>query len=187
MKQSEKKIFDKKTIKAIIGLGNVGSKYNRTRHNIGFRVIDELAHRLHASWLTDREMEYAEVKLSTDPYDINAKKVLLIKPLTFMNNSGRVIPSLQKKGIKSEEILVVHDELEKEFGHVSYHSGGGAKGHNGLRSIIGVIGKDFWRIRFGIGRPEDRDDVGNYVLMPFKPEEEQEILFLIEKTLEKLL
>ena len=98
-----------------------------------------------------------------------------------MNSSGRVIPSLQKKGIKPEEILVVHDELEKKFGHVSTHFGGGAKGHNGLRSIIGVIGKEFWHIRFGIGRPENREDVGNFVLMPFTPQEEQEMPMLIEQ------
>ena len=98
---------------------------------------------------------------------VEGKPILLIKPQTFMNASGKVIPFLLKKGIKGENILVVHDELEMPFGKIKVKFGGSAKGHNGLRSIIDIIGKDFWRLSFGIDRPENREDVGQYVLSNF--------------------
>ena len=98
-------------IKAIIGLGNPGQKYSFNRHNIGFIVVDAIADRFYGSWDTKPNMEIATVI-------INDKKILLIKPQTFMNLSGKVIPFLQKKGIKAENILVVHDELEMPFGKV---------------------------------------------------------------------
>ena len=148
------------TIKAIIGLGNPGPKYHNHRHNIGFRVLDALAERHGGSWQTKDNAEIAQVM-------INNQRVLLIKPLTFMNDSGRVIPPLLKQGIKAENILVVHDELEKPFGNIGIRIGGSAKGHNGLRSIIGVCGPDFARLRFGIGRPDHKEDVPNYVLSNF--------------------
>ena len=88
-----------------------------------------------------------------------------------MNSSGRVIPALAKQGIKAENILVVHDELELPFGTVKIKVGGSHKGHNGLRSIIGVCGPDFMRVRCGIGRPLDRDKVPDYVLQPFSEPE----------------
>jgi PTH1 family peptidyl-tRNA hydrolase len=148
------------TIKAIIGLGNPGPKYHNHRHNIGFRVLDALAERHGGSWQTKDNAEIAQVT-------INDQRIILIKPLTFMNDSGRVVPPLLKQGIKSENILVVHDELEKPFGNVGIRVGGSAKGHNGLRSIIGACGPDFARLRFGIGRPAQREDVPNYVLSNF--------------------
>ena len=167
-------------IKAIIGLGNPGNKFFHTRHNIGFRILDAIAGRLHVSWGSNDLMDYAETFMG------DTGKIILIKPKTFMNSSGKVIPFLTKKGIKPEEILVVHDELEKPFGNIGIKLGGSAKGHNGLRSIIGVIGKDFWRARFGIGRPENQD-VSDYVLDRFSPKEEQEIPALIEELIGQLL
>jgi len=150
----------KLAIKAIIGLGNPGSKFYHTRHNIGFRIVDELAQAHGAVWQKKNEMEYAEIT-------IGDQRIALIKPQTFMNSSGRVIPALLKKGIKPENILVVHDELEKPFGNVSIKMGGSAKGHNGLRSIITACGPDFPRLRFGIGRPLNREEVPDYVLTNF--------------------
>lgn len=148
------------TIKAIIGLGNPGPKYHRNRHNIGFLILDALAERHGGSWQKKDNAEIAQVT-------INDQRVLLIKPLTFMNDSGKVIPSLLKQGVKPEQMLVVHDELEKPFGNLSIRIGGSAKGHNGLRSIIGVCGPDFARLRFGIARPERKEEVPNYVLSNF--------------------
>jgi PTH1 family peptidyl-tRNA hydrolase len=87
---------------------------------------------------------------------INNKKVLLIKPQAFMNSSGNVIPFLSKQGIKAENILVVHDELEQPFGKISFKVGGSARGHNGVRSIIAACGENFVRVRFGIGRPNQK-------------------------------
>ncbi len=164
----------KADIKAVIGLGNPGKKYYKNRHNIGFRVLDTLAERYNIVWNNSELMEYAEYN-----------KILFIKPLTFMNNSGKVLPYLLKKGIKSEEILVVHDELEKKLGNISLKFSGSAKGHNGLRSIIEVIGQDFWRLCFGIGRPEI-EDVGDYVLKNFLPEEESKIPELIQEAISLL-
>jgi len=170
-------------IKAIIGLGNPGNKYRHNRHNIGFRIVETLADRFSGTWSSNDLMEQAEVFIDSDL----GKKIILIKPLTFMNTSGRVLPFLSKKGIRPEEILVVHDELEKKFGHISVRLGGSAKGHNGLRSIMNTIGKEFWRLRFGIDRPEDRSEVGNYVLSNFSAEEEEQIPLLIDEALDLIL
>lgn len=147
-------------IKAIIGLGNPGAHFTTTRHNIGFRIVDQLAERAGATWRHKDNMELAEITL-------NGKKVLLIKPQTFMNDSGKVLPYLTKQGIKAENILVVHDELELPFGSIKEKLGGSAKGHNGLKSIMNYIGDAFYRLRFGIGRPESREEVSNYVLSTF--------------------
>jgi len=160
-------------IKAIIGLGNSGPKYERTRHNIGFRIVDQLAQRYGSSWQKKGIMEIA-------PIMIGDTKILLVKPQTFMNNSGNVIPLLAKQGIKAENILVVHDELEKPFGNLSFRIGGSARGHNGLRSLIQACGPDFARLRFGIGRPEQKEEVGDYVLRNFLPAEQQELERLID-------
>lgn len=167
---SQPLVFNPKTIRLIIGLGNPGSKYARTRHNAGFIVIDELASRLNLSWHKADLLESAQGRIHE-----GEATVYLVKPQTFMNSSGQVLPSYLKKGIKPEEILVIHDELEKPFGNVSTRFGGSAKGHNGLRSIIERIGMNFWRLRFGIGRPQDREEVPVYVLMPFSQEEEVKI------------
>ena len=167
--------FKKENIKAIIGLGNPGQKYHKNRHNIGFRVLDELAKQLDLNWNSKDKMEYAK------------NSFYLIKPQTFMNNSGQVIHFLTKNGIKAENILVVHDELEKKFGNINLHLGGSAKGHNGLRSIISMIGPEFYRLRFGIGRPEEKSQVSNYVLSNFNLEEESQIEFLIDKSVDLIL
>jgi PTH1 family peptidyl-tRNA hydrolase len=151
---------DKLDIQAIIGLGNPGAAYYHNRHSIGFRVVDALAEKFVASWREREDILLAEV-------EINGKKVLLIKPQTFMNSSGRVIPFLTKRGIKAENILVVHDELEQPFGKVSFRIGGSARGHNGLRSLIAACGEQFGRIRCGIGRPENKELVPTYVLQNF--------------------
>jgi peptidyl-tRNA hydrolase, PTH1 family len=160
MKQHEQ-TFD---IKAIIGLGNPGRQYYYHRHNIGFRVLDALAERHHGIWHSSDLMESTEIS-------INGKKIILIKPQTFMNNSGKVIPFLIRKGMKPEHMLVIHDELEQPFGKLSFKMGGSARGHNGLRSIIGVCGAEFPRLRVGVSRPQERHDVPNYVLSNFTESE----------------
>lgn len=148
-------------IKAIIGLGNPGPRYYYTRHNIGFRVLDEIAHAYGLSWQTKDKQEIATLIK-------DGKKILLIKPQTFMNSSGEVVPALLKQGIKAENILVVHDELEQPFGAVKIRVGGSARGHNGLKSIIAACGDQFARVRFGIGRPLVKEEVPDYVLEKFK-------------------
>jgi peptidyl-tRNA hydrolase, PTH1 family len=159
-------------IKAIIGLGNPGRQYYFNRHSIGFRVVDALVERHAGSWRTREDMEVAELT-------VNGNKIFLIKPQTFMNNSGRVISWLTKQGIKPENILVIHDELEQPFGKLAIKKGGSARGHNGLRSIIAACGEEFNRLRFGIGRPEQKEMVSSYVLQDFT-EDATRIIELID-------
>ncbi len=149
------------SIGAIIGLGNPGDKYEFTRHNIGFRVIDALTEAFHADFKKSDNMLMSTI-------EIDGAHIFLIKPQTFMNDSGKVIPFLLKKGINANQIIVVHDELELPFGEIKFKIGGSAKGHNGLKSIIQYTGQDFHRLRVGIGRPINREDVPHYVLAPFK-------------------
>ncbi len=163
-------------IKAIIGLGNPGPKYYATRHNIGFQVVDALANQYNGRWSSKDLFDEATIQINDTP-------LILIKPTTFMNDSGKVMPYLHKKGIKLSEILVVHDELEKPFGNVSYRLGGSAKGHNGLRSIIAHGGAEFGRIRMGIGRPNEREQVADFVLKPFS-EKREDLDAMIEKALD---
>lgn len=148
--------------RAIIGLGNPEPRFMRTRHNIGFHIIDALAEAHGASWKQRGNYEEAVV-------DINNSRILLIKPLTYMNNSGDVVPALKKSGISVAETLVLHDELELPFGRLALKVGGSAKGHNGLKSLIQAWGSDaFGRLRFGIGRPEQKEQVPTYVLSSFE-------------------
>lgn len=147
-------------IKAIIGLGNPGPKYYHTRHSIGFQIVDALANQHNGQWQTKGESEICEIF-------IGMKKIILAKPMTYMNSSGKVIPWLQKQGIKQENILVVHDELELPFGSLKLKFDGSARGHNGLKSIISFGGAHFLRLRFGVDRPDDRSHVPNYVLEQF--------------------
>lgn len=162
--------YNKFHIRAIIGLGNPGNQYHRNRHNIGFRVVDELAQLYHGSWRETNNMLLATIRPAGFEHD-----VYLIKPQTYMNSSGQVLPWLTKKGVKPEEIVVVHDELEKKFSQLVLKLGGSHKGHNGLKSIIGLVGPLFWRLKFGIDRPDDREQVPAYVLANFPAEQEQAI------------
>lgn len=168
-------------IKIIIGLGNPGAKYHHNRHNIGFLVLDVLAEKHNASWQKKADRETAE-------FEVNGEKILLVKPQTFMNSSGKVIPSLLKQGITAANLLVVHDELEKPFGKVEFKTGGSHRGHNGLRSIIEFCGADFHRLRFGIGRPENKEDVPDYVLSNFSKNENIEpVIEQAVEMIEKML
>lgn len=168
----------KPDFQVIIGLGNPGPAYYHNRHSIGFRIVDALAERESASWRERDDMQLAEVT-------IKGKKVLLVKPQTFMNASGRVAPFLTKRGIKAENILVVHDELEQPFGKVVFRMGGSARGHNGLKSLISVCGDQFGRIRCGIGRPEQKEHVPEYVLQNFS-ESIADVDHLIESAIVKI-
>lgn len=164
-------------VKAIIGLGNPGAKHYFNRHSIGFRVLDYIADQLHVQWNQKERADIAYGELHNQEY-------MLIKPQTFMNASGKAISLVLKKGIKPEEMLVVHDEIEISFGQLKIKFGGSAKGHNGLRSIIEVIGKDFYRLAFGVGRPAQREDVPDYVLSNFTQAEEKEIPVLLHECFE---
>jgi PTH1 family peptidyl-tRNA hydrolase len=136
----------------VVGLGNPGRSYERTRHNVGYLVADELARRHGGSWRKKKKMEAAVVSLGP-------REVTLLKPTTFMNNSGSALA-----GYRVEDLIVVHDDLDLPPGDVRVKVGGGAGGHNGLRSVIGRLGPDFARVRVGIGRPPVGVGVTDYVL-----------------------
>ena len=163
-----------KEIKAIVGLGNPGPTYTFTPHNIGFLIIDHLCHLWHGSWTEKQNMMVATVQL-------NGHEIFLIKPQTFMNSSGEILKHLQKRGIKIENIFVVHDEIDYPFGKINIKDGGSARGHNGLRSLIEHGGQNFYRLRCGVGRPENAADVGNFVTKPFQQSQSQ-VQELIEKS-----
>ena len=150
----------------IVGLGNPGREYEKTRHNAGFRCLDKIAEELNVK--VDK-LKYQGLYCQTG---YKGKKLFLLKPQTYMNLSGDSIGQLARfYKIKPEEVLVVHDELELPPGTVSLKNGGGLGGHNGLRSTKAVLGTaDFWRLRFGIGRPEHKD-VAGYVLSDFTSDE----------------
>lgn len=148
--------------KVLIGLGNPDAKFVETRHNAGFRVIDAMAATFggHLQAVGDKEMTTVT---------LNGHSIVLIKPLTYMNNSGDIVPFLKKKGIGPADILVIHDELEKPLGKLALKMGGSARGHNGLKSLIERWGTpEFARLRFGIGRPEAKEQVPHYVLERFE-------------------
>lgn len=161
--------------KAIIGLGNPGAQYARTRHNIGFMVLDALASKYNGDWQEKTDSEVAKII-------INGASVLLVKPQTFMNDSGRVVLMLKKQGINAGDTLVVHDELEKPFGKIAIRMGGSARGHNGLKSLIAAWGESFGRLRFGISRPAEQESVSQYVLENFR-ESNEEIERLIAQSI----
>jgi peptidyl-tRNA hydrolase, PTH1 family len=136
----------------VVGLGNPGRSYERTRHNVGFLVADELARRHGGSWRRRKRAEVAPVSLGFE-------EVALLKPTTYMNNSGAALAEHA-----AEDLIVVHDDLDLPEGDVRVKVGGGAGGHNGLRSLIGRLGPDFVRVRVGIGRPPNAMNVTDYVL-----------------------
>lgn len=137
----------------VVGLGNPGRSYSRTRHNIGFLVAEELANRHgRGTWRRKKKSETASVSLG-------ATEVELVKPTTYMNNSGTAL-----SGRKAEKVIVIHDDLDLEPGTVRVKIGGGAGGHNGLKSLIQHLGPDFVRVRVGIGRPPEGVGVTPYVL-----------------------
>ncbi len=165
--------------KIIVGLGNPGPKYEKTRHNIGFIVVDHLAEAYHLRFHSGKKSFKSETATGT----IDHSKVLLVKPLTFMNNSGEAVKAiLDFYKSKPEDVLVVHDDLDLPLGRIRIVKKGGAGGHNGIRSIIAHVGtQNFPRLRIGIGRPQNEIPVENYVLSPFS-RQERELLEKIIKT-----
>jgi peptidyl-tRNA hydrolase, PTH1 family len=157
----------------VAGLGNPGRQYERTRHNVGWLVVDELARRHEGSFRSKFSGQLAETRLD----DL---RLALLKPETYMNESGRSLGAAARFfKVDPDALLVVHDDVDLEPGRLQARLGGGLAGHNGLRSIAQALGsKDFLRLRIGVGRPGrgDRRSVSDYVLAPFDVEEDVEEL-----------
>lgn len=168
-------------MKLIVGLGNPGSEYEATRHNVGFMVIDELA-------------SQAGISLSSKKFDaaygqgsVEGVKAALLKPQTYMNLSGdSVAPAARFFKVEPQDLVVVHDELDLPLGRLQVKLGGGTGGHNGLRSIVARLGSgDFVRIRVGIGKPNaGRSRVVGHVLSPFSRDEQETVEEAVKRAAE---
>lgn len=171
------------SIKLIVGLGNPSKEYEQTRHNAGFWFIDELAWQWKVSLKEDKKYFGEVARVSRAEGD-----VWLLKPLTFMNLSGKAVGALaQFYKIKPEEILVVHDELDIPCGRIRLKRGGGNGGHNGLKDIQAKLGTaDFYRLRLGIDHPGDKALVSAYVLNKPSAEDKQKVDEAIGKSLQGL-
>lgn len=161
----------------IVGLGNPGSRYEKTRHNVGAMAVDHLAAKLGEKFKTHKKSG-AQVALGR----IAGTPVVLAKPTCFMNESGRQVgPLAAFYSTGPESLIAVHDELDIDFGAVRLKRGGGEGGHNGLRSISQAFGtKDYLRVRLGVGRPPGRQDPADFVLKPFGTTERPDVPLLLE-------
>lgn len=164
-------------MKLFVGLGNPGKKYEKTKHNIGFMVIDSLSKRLN-------------IPLNESKFNgqfgsglVDGEKVFLLKPLTYMNLSGECVrPFMDYFKISPEDLIVIYDDLDLPVGKIRLRQKGSAGGHNGMKSVISAIGtENFHRLRVGIGRPENRQPVVDYVLSAFAEEDQEVIEDVVEK------
>ena len=164
----------------IVGLGNPGPTYANNRHNIGFMVIDELIRR------------YSAQKLSSSSFNAELFKFsnhFLLKPLTYMNLSGKSILAV-KKFYKIDEVVIIHDDLDLPFGTIRFKYAGGHGGHNGLKSADEMISREYTRVRLGIGKPDHKGEVASYVLSDFTPLESEHLqkwILYVCKAIESLL
>ena len=148
-------------IKLIVGLGNPDNHLLNTRHNVGFWLVDQLSASLNQDFKFNKKYDSDILE-----YDINDDKIVIMKPLTYINDSGSpLVKYIKNKNINPENILIIFDDLDLQVGQIKIKFSGGSGGHNGLNSIIEKIGsKDFWRLRIGIDKPRDKADTVNYVL-----------------------
>lgn len=167
----------------VAGLGNPGSRYQATRHNVGFRVVDELARLGGAPAF--RERFHGQLAMLT----LGTAELLLLRPQTFMNDSGRSVQAACAfYKIKPAELIVAHDELDLPFGEIRLKQGGGDAGNRGIRSISAALGPDYLRIRLGIGRPppDFRGDPADFVLQAFASEEEPALTEMLARATEAI-
>ncbi|WP_422745104.1 aminoacyl-tRNA hydrolase [Mycobacterium sp. WMMD1722] len=162
----------------VVGLGNPGPAYAKTRHNIGFVVADLLAGRL-GSGFSLHKKSGADIATGR----LAGRAVVVAKPRTYMNESGRHVGPLAKYySVAPADVIVLHDELDIDFGRIRLKFGGGVAGHNGLKSVAAALGtKDFQRVRIGVGRPPGRKDAATFVLEPFTSNERTEVPTICEQ------
>jgi PTH1 family peptidyl-tRNA hydrolase len=169
----------------IVGLGNPGKNYSDTRHNVGFMALDQVASKYSLTWETKAKFK-AEVALGS----INDYSIVLCKPQTYMNLSGQSVQLLaQFYKIKPTNIIVIHDDIDLHFAKIKCKLAGGNAGHNGLKSIDSIIGREYYRVRFGVGRPKEEDhhlDIGTFVLQNFSHEETKILQELLPDVAKKI-
>jgi PTH1 family peptidyl-tRNA hydrolase len=163
----------------IVGLGNPGAEYKGNRHNVGQMVLDELAGRLGAGFKTHK----ARAQVLEGRLGIGGPRVVLAKPMSYMNVSGGPVAALASfYGIGPDHVVAVHDEIDIPFNTVKLKTGGGEGGHNGLRDISRALAtKDYLRVRVGVGRPPGRMETADYVLRDFAAAERKELPFLLDE------
>lgn len=162
----------------IVGLGNPGPQYEKTRHNVGFMVADALAGRVGSAFSSHKKSNSDIVQAR-----LGRRSVVIAKPRTFMNLSGQPVAALARFfSVDAANIVVVHDELDIDFGALRLKLGGGEGGHNGLRSISQHLStKDYLRVRVGVGRPPGRMDPASFVLKPFSAAERKDLGVIVEE------
>jgi PTH1 family peptidyl-tRNA hydrolase len=163
----------------VVGLGNIGSEYVNTRHNLGFMVLDKYQTTHDFSGWTNKK----DLKCEIASGQIGSTRVILVKPTTFMNNSGEAVQKIQKfYQIYNSSTLVIHDELDIDFGTIRSRTGGSSAGHNGIKSLSELLGDDYGRIRIGIGpKSHDKMDSADFVLQDFSKEQQELIPKIINE------
>jgi PTH1 family peptidyl-tRNA hydrolase len=164
-------------VKLLVGLGNPGKEYEATRHNVGFLVVEDVARA--AGFAVDRKKFAALLGEGT----VAGVKTLVVEPQTFMNLSGEAVGAAARfYKVATEDVVVVHDDLDLEFGRVQIKAGGGHAGHNGLKSLVAHLGgPEFVRIRVGIGKPGGRKETVSHVLGGFDRKESEELPFVVQR------
>lgn len=169
-------------MKIVFGLGNPGIRYRKTRHNIGFQIVDRLAEKYHIRISSKRfKSLYGKGK-------INEEEVILAKPMTYMNRSGESVrEALDFFHLSPEDLIIVHDDLDLPFGRLRFKQKGGDGGHQGVRSIIESLNQNnFLRLKVGIGRPPEKVDPSEYVLSPFDQIEQSKLGEVISRVAESI-
>lgn len=162
-------------MRLLVGLGNPGSGYTNNRHNLGFMTADSIVARHNlGAWRTKFQGQFTQGQLGSD-------KVVVLKPSTFMNESGRsVSEAMSFYKLELDDVIVFYDEIELAPGKIRVKKGGGHAGHNGIRSLVAHIGEAFWRVRMGVGHPGQKDRVSGYVLQDFTKADETWVTALVE-------
>ena len=170
--------------KLIVGLGNPGKEYTTTRHNVGFLVLDELARKIDARFSPNKKLRGDVSELN-----LNGEKIILLKPSTFMNLSGEAVQKVvDKYKIELSDVWVVHDDVDLDFGVLRIRKDGSAGGHNGLKSIIKMLGsEEFVRIRIGVGATPERMALEDWVLSKFGKDEIEELDKIKTSVVDKIL
>jgi PTH1 family peptidyl-tRNA hydrolase len=166
----------------IVGLGNPGPDYAMNRHNVGFMVADLLAERIGGKFKRAGKAQAQVVEGRIGPPGPANRRVILAKPMSYMNLSGGPVNALRDfYKVPAENIVAVHDELDVDYGALRLKLGGGDNGHNGLKSMTKAMGSDYHRVRFGIGRPPGRMQVADFVLKDFSSAERKELGYFVDR------